>query len=406
MRVLICHNFYQQAGGEDQVFAAEAALLRRFGHDVETYSVHNDDIETAGKLKLAAATVWNRGAAGEIGRRARRHRAEVVHFHNTFPLLSPAVYSAARRAGAAVVQTLHNYRLICPGATLFRDGKPCEKCVGRTPLAAVVHGCYRGSRSATAVTTVMLAVHRSIGTYANQVDAYIALTQFAREKFLAAGFDPEQIHVKPNFLDPDPGPGPGDGGFALFVGRLTEEKGIRPLLEAWEHVGKAIRLKICGDGPLAAEVRRAAAAQGTASARESSIEWLGRRPLEEVIDLMGRAAVLVFPSLWYEGFPRTIVESLARGTPVAASRLGSMVELVQPGRTGALFNAGDAQDMAKTVLELCGDPPRLGEMRRSAREEFVGRYDAGRNHRMMLEIYQQAIARRQQLEQGEVVPAT
>ncbi len=306
MRVLICHNFYQQPGGEDQVFAAEAALLRRFGHEVETYSVHNDEIESAGKLKLAAATVWNRGAASEIGRRTRENRAEIVHFHNTFPLLSPAVYSAARRAGAAVVQTLHNFRLICPGATLFREGKPCEKCVGRFPVAAVAHGCYRGSRSATAVTAMMLGVHRSIGAYANQVDAYIALTRFAREKFLVAGFDPEQIHVKPNFLDPDPGAGPGDGGFALFVGRLSEEKGIRPLLEAWKRVGKTLPLKICGDGPLASQVREAAAS-------ESSIEWLGRRPLEEVIGLMGRAAALVFPSLWYEGFPRTIVESLSAG---------------------------------------------------------------------------------------------
>jgi glycosyltransferase involved in cell wall biosynthesis len=399
MRVLICHNFYQQAGGEDQVFAAEAALLRRFGHDVETYSVHNDEIESAGKLKLAASTVWNRGQASEISGRARKHRAEIVHFHNTFPLLSPAVYSAARQTGAAVVQTLHNYRLICPGATLFRDGKPCEKCVGHLPVAGAIHGCYRGSRAASAVTTVMLGVHRSIGTYANQVDAYIALTQFAREKFLTAGFDWELIHVKPNFLDPDPGVGLGDGGFALFVGRLSEEKGIRPLLEAWKRIGKALPLKICGDGPLGDEVRQAAAA-------ESSIEWLGRRPLEDVIDLMGQAKVLVFPSLWYEGFPRTIVESLARGTPVVASNLGSMKELILRGRTGELFNPGNAEDMAKTVLGVCGDELRLGEMRQAAREEFLNRYDAGRNHRMMLDIYQQAIERRERLEEPEVVPAT
>jgi glycosyltransferase involved in cell wall biosynthesis len=245
----------------------------------------------------------------------------------------------------------------------------------------------------------MLGVHRSIGTYANQVDAYVALTEFARTKFLTAGFNWEQIHVKPNFLDPDPGAGLGDGGFALFVGRLSEEKGIRPLLEAWKRVGKALPLKICGDGPLGAEVLEA-----TASGH--SIEWLGRRPLEEVIDLMGRASVLVFPSLWYEGFPRTIVESLARGTPVVASNLGSMKELIQPGRTGARFKAGDAEDMAKTVLDLCGDGPKLRDMRLSAREEFLNKYDAGRNHRMMLDIYQHAIARRHELEASEVVAAT
>jgi glycosyltransferase involved in cell wall biosynthesis len=251
----------------------------------------------------------------------------------------------------------------------------------------------------SAVTTVMLGIHRAIGTYANQVDAYIALTEFARGKFLEAGFDSEQIHVKPNFLDPDPATGAGDGGIALFVGRLSEEKGIRPMLEAWKRVGDALPLKICGDGPLGDEVRAAAA-------NETSIEWLGRRPLEEVIDLMGRASVLVFPSLWYEGFPRTIVESLARGTPVVASNLGSMKELIQPGRTGALFNAGDVADMAKTVVELCEDRVRLGEMRRTSREEFLGRYDAARNHRMMLEIYRQAMERHAGLEESEVVTAT
>ncbi len=329
MRVLICHNFYQQAGGEDQVFAAEAQLLRQFGHDVQTYAVHNDQIELMGKLKLAAATVWNRGAADEIARRTRQHGAQIVHFHNTFPLLSPAVYSAAHRSGAAVVQTLHNYRLICPAATLFRDGKPCEKCVGRLPVQGVVHGCYRGSRAATAAAAVMLGVHRAIGTYTEKVDAYIALTQSARDKFLAAGFDPQQLHVKPNFLDPDPGEGPGDGGYALFVGRLAEEKGIRPLLEAWKHIGNELPLKICGDGPLADAVREAAANQ-------PAIHWLGRQPLAEVIDLMRRAAMLVFPSLWYEPFGRTIIESFACGTPVAASDLGSMKELIQPRRTGAV----------------------------------------------------------------------
>jgi glycosyltransferase involved in cell wall biosynthesis len=171
------------------------------------------------------------------------------------------------------------------------------------------------------------------------------------------------------------------------------------MLDAWKRVGKALPLKICGDGPLGDEVRAAAT-------KESSIEWLGRQPLEKVIELMGRASVLVFPSLWYEGFPRTIVESLARGTPVAASNLGSMKELIQTGRTGALFNAGDAADMAKTVLELCGDGVKLAEMRRSSRQEFLGRYDASRNHRMMLEIYRQAMERRERIEEHEAVTAT
>jgi glycosyltransferase involved in cell wall biosynthesis len=263
----------------------------------------------------------------------------------------------------------------------------------------VAHGCYRGSRAATAVAAAMLGVHRALGTYSDQVDAYIALTQFARDKFLEAGFDGDKIHIKPNFLDPDPGEGRGDGRFALFVGRLSEEKGIRPMLEAWKTAGAAIPLKICGDGPLADLVQQAAAGN-------SSIEWLGRRPLTDVIDLMGRAAMLVFPSLWYEGFPRTIVESLARGTPVIASNLGSMKELIQPNRTGAFFDAGDSAQMAKTVLDLCSDPPALTAMRPFAREEFLKKYGSARNHRIMLDIYHQAIARREQIEQPQTVAAT
>jgi len=394
MRILICHNFYQQPGGEDQVFAAESELLRKNGHEVQTHAVSNDAIEFQGRLKLATATIWNRSAATDIADRVRKHRAQIVHFHNTFPLLSPAVYSAARRAGAAVVQTLHNYRLVCPSANLFRDGKPCEKCLGHLPLPGVMHACYRGSRAASAVTAAMLTIHRALGTYSHQVDAYIALTQFARDKFLAAGFDRGKIHIKPNFLDPDPGAGAGDGRFALFVGRLTEEKGINPLLDAWKTAGNTIPLKICGDGPLVESVQHAAK-------NNPSIQWLGRRPLADVIDLMGHASMLIFPSLWYEGFPRTIVESLARGTPVIASDLGSMKELIQPGRTGVLFNAGDSAALSKTVLDLCNNPSAVAAMRPFARDEFLKKYGAARNHGMILDIYRNAIDHRERFEQSE-----
>jgi glycosyltransferase involved in cell wall biosynthesis len=395
MRVLIVHNFYQLPGGEDEIFLTETRLLRRFGHDVERYAVHNEQVESLGKLKLAAGTIWNFAAAREIEHRVRAHRAQVVHFHNTFPLLSPAVYSAARRAGAAVVQTLHNFRLICPAATLLRDGKPCEDCLGRLPLPAIAHGCYRGSRAASAVTTAMLGLHRAIGTFEHEVDAYTAATDFARDKFISAGLDGEKIRVKPNFVDPDPGAGSGDGGFALFAGRLSEEKGINVLLSAWERGAKAIPLKICGDGPLAGLVQ-------TAAQRNPSIEWLGQRKLDEVLDLMGRARMLVFPSIWYEGFPRVIVESLARGTPVAASDLGSMREMIEPGHTGARFKVGDADELARTILELWNTAPG---MRQSTREEFLAKYDAERNYRLIMEIYQQAIARRHGLQNAELVTA-
>jgi glycosyltransferase involved in cell wall biosynthesis len=399
MRLLICHNFYQQGGGEDRVFVAEAELLCKNGHEVHTHVVHNDDIELLGKLKLAGKTIWNRSAARQISELVSKHNVQIVHFHNTFPLMSPSVYWAARNAGAAVVQTLHNYRLLCPAATFFRDGKLCEKCLGRLPVSGVIHGCYRGSRSITGVAAAMLGVHRNLGTYANQVDAYIALTHFAKTKFIQAGFDEKKIHVKPNFLDPDPGPGTGDGNFAIFVGRLSEEKGIRPMLQAWKKISHAIPLKICGDGPMADLVRQAAA-------ENASIQWLGRRPLPEVVDLMGQAKMLIFPSLWYEGFPRTIVEALARGTPVIASDLGSMKELIQPGKTGALFEAGDSAQLQQSVLDLLGNESNMTKMQNFAREEFLNKYNATRNHRIMLDIYRQAIQRREEIEESEIVAAT
>jgi glycosyltransferase involved in cell wall biosynthesis len=388
MRILICHNYYQQAGGEDQVFAAEVDLLRSRGHAVETFIAHNDEVAQLNSLQLAGVTLWNRKAAAELQSRVRRQRAQIVHFHNTFPLLSPAVYWAAHLQGAAVVQTLHNYRLLCPAATFFRNGKPCEQCLTRLPMAGVVHGCYRG-RAVSAVTVAMLGLHRLLGTYNQAIDAYIAMTGFARGKFLLAGFAPERMHVKPNFLDPDPCPGAGDGGFALFVGRLTQEKGIVPLLAAWRIIGEALPLKICGCGPMDAAVEAAVASN-------KSIQWLGQRPLQEVIELMGRATLLVFPSLWYEGFPRTIVEALARGTPVVASDLGSMKELIVPELSGSLFEPGDPEMMARQILRLAGNGPGLVLMRQAARQQFLDRYTAERNYLTILEIYRHALSVRHQ----------
>jgi glycosyltransferase involved in cell wall biosynthesis len=288
-----------------------------------------------------------------------------------------------------VVQTLHNYRMLCVAATLFRDGAPCERCVGHLPVAGVVHSCYRGSRAASGVAAITLGVHRALGTYDRHVDAFIPLTKFARDKFIQAGFDPAKLQMKPNFIDPDPGVGTGSGGYALFVGRLCEEKGIRPLLEAWRIIGSKLRLKIIGDGPLADLVGREAAAN-------PAVQWLGRLPLATVIERMGDAAMLVFPSLWYEGFPRTIVEAFARGTPVAASDLGSMIELIEVGKTGVRFKAGDARDMAEKILEMAADFASLSAMRAAARQQFVSYYGAERNHGILRDIYQKAIERRQQ----------
>ncbi len=385
MRILLVHNSYQQAGGEDQVFRDESALLRSRGHEVREFTVHNNAVETMGRLELARKTVWNRVAYDELRRSVRAHRSQVVHFHNTFPLISPAGYRAAHDEKAAVVQTLHNYRLLCPAATFYRQDRACEDCMGKfVPWPGVLHGCYRNSRLASGVVMTMLTVHRALRTWRDEVDLYVALTKFARDKFVQGGLPPQKILVKPNFVDPDPGFGSGDGGFALFVGRLAQEKGVATLLRAAAMLDRSHRVEIVGDGPLREQVLEACQ-------RIPNLDYLGRRPLQEVAELMGQAAVLVFPSQWYEGLPRTIIESYAKGTPVIASRLGSMIELVETARTGWLFTPGDAQELAQHIRHALSSSSDLGEMRRHARLEFERSYTADRNYELLLDLYEKAI---------------
>lgn len=388
MRIVVAHNFYRQPGGEDQVFLAEIELLRAHGHQVATYTVHNNHIKEMSGVERLTSLVWNRDTAAELRRIARSHRAELVHFHNTFPLISPSAYQAVRDEGAAVVQTLHNFRLLAPCALLFREGKVCESCLGRrVAWPGVIRGCYRDSRATTAATAVMLTVHRARGTWQDDVDLYIAPTRSARRKFVEGGLPADKILIKPNFLDPDPGAGPGKGGYAIMVGRLSEEKGVETALEAWEELANMLPLKIVGDGPLARRVKQSAV-------RNRSIEWLGRRPLAEVCDLIGNAAMLIFPSRCYETFGRVMVESFAKGTPVVASNLGAMADLVAPGRTGALFEPGNASELATQVRRLMDSPGDLQSMRQAARQEYKLHYTGDANYDLLMQAYQAAIGQR------------
>lgn len=386
MKILLAHNFYQQPGGEDQVFADEGRLLESRGHEVLRYTMHNNDIKDAGRLRLAAQTIWNRGVYRVLHDLVAKEKPSVVHFHNTFPQISPAAYYAVRAAGAAVVQGVPNYRLMCPAAVFMREGKVCEECLGKIfAWPGVKHGCYR-SRSVTAVTAGMLTAHKLLGTWSNAVDGYVALTEFVRAKLIEGGFPPEKIYVKGNFVDPDPKTGDGSGGYAIFVGRLSPEKGIRTLLHAWELVGNALPLRIVGDGPEADEVRKCAD-------KNSSIQWLGRQPMKEVLNLVGRASILVFPSQWYEGQPKVLLESFAKGTPVLASRLGSMTELVGDDN-GRLFTAGDANDLAASVSALLSDPASLAQKRLGARTRFENAFTADQNYEGLINVYRNAIANR------------
>jgi glycosyltransferase involved in cell wall biosynthesis len=339
-----------------------------------------------GGLEVAARTFWNARSRRELSRLIDAERPDLMHCTNTFPLISPSAYSAAHRAGVPVVQSLRNYRQLCPNALLLREGRVCEDCLGkRIAWPGVQHGCYRGSRLATAVVAGMTAAHRLLGTWRHSVDQYFTLTEFARAKFIAAGWPADKIAVKPNFVDPDPGAARGDGGYAIFVGRLSEEKGIACLLDAWRRLEQPIPLKIVGRGPLEGAIREAASSQ-------PHIELIGHRPIAEVLDLLGAARLLVMPSIWYETFGRTIIEAYAKGTPVVASRLGAMAELVAEPHSGLLFEPRDPRDLALKVSSLWNDAPTLARMRLAARQQFENHYTADTNYRQLLSIYGEARA--------------
>ena len=383
LTVLVCHNYYQLPGGEDRVFEDEANLLEEHGHRVIRYTRRNDDVRSLGRLRTAQQSVWNRRTHREVRELIARERPDVMHCTNGFPLISPSAYYAARAAGVPVIQTLQNYRLLCPASVLMRDGEICEDCVGKSfAWPGVIHGCYRGSRIGTACVAGMLTIHRMAGTWRRAVSRYVVATEFGRQKFIEGGIRASQIAVKPNFVSPAPPPGRGAGKYFAFVGRLAPEKGIDTLLEAWSRCN--VPLKILGDGPLAGRVARFAE-------QHDSVEWLGQQPGETVLSVIGDAIALVVPSIWYEGLPKTVIEAFSVGTPLVASNLGAMAEAVEPEKTGWLFTPGSADQLLAVLQSIAGAPDRATAMRPAVREVFESRYTADRNYQMLVDIYREAI---------------
>lgn len=385
-RILLVHNLYRQAGGEDRVVEAEAAMLSQHGHAVFRYTDDNERIGGLAKIGTAAGAVWSRDAYRRLTRTIRENRIELCHFHNTFPLISPSAYYAARSMGVPVIQTLHNYRIMCANALLMRNGAICEDCVGRRVVwPGAVRKCYRDSYAASAVSGLVISVHHLLGTWTRCVDRYIALTKFARAKFIEGGLPASRMAIKGNFVDPDPGCGNGHGGYALFVGRLAPEKGILTLLDAWQRNPDCLPLRIAGDGPLAWAVRGAAA-------RNPQIEWLGEIGRDEVLAQMRNAQFLVCPSTWYESFGLIIVEAFATGLPVIASDLGALAELIQVGVTGLLFRPGDTGDLMEKVRWALDHPLRLRQMRAHARAQYEDLYTAERNYGQLMSIYDSVLS--------------
>jgi glycosyltransferase involved in cell wall biosynthesis len=381
MKILIAHNQYQARGGEDVVFEAEAALLAEAGHRVETLVVNNDTIDSfSARVRTMLATADNPDGKRAMAEAIDRFSPDVVHVHNYFPLLSPAVFDVCRQKGVPAVATLHNFRSICVGGMLLRDGQICHKCLDTTNLWGVVHRCYRDSFAGSAASAWMISSHQRRGTWTRPGLRLIALSRFAREVFIKSGFRAEAIDVKPNFLRD-----PGEPDFSqprqglLYVGRLSREKGVAVLVKAAAKAGCTLR--IAGEGPELAALR----AEAT-----DNVTFLGAISRDQVMAEMARATALVVPSLWYEGFPMVIAEAFARATPVIASALGGLAEIVEDGRTGGLAAPGDVNDLTFKILEFNNKAGFAAECGRTAREAYLRSYTPETNLRQLESIYRSA----------------
>ncbi|WP_338020209.1 glycosyltransferase family 4 protein [Rhodopirellula sp. P2] len=367
-------------------------MLESFGHEVTRFTRMNDSMSGAGAITNARMTVWNSGLAREIQAAVKQNQIDVVHFHNTFPAISPAAIKAAHEAGAATVLTLHNSRILCPKAVCFRDGQPCTDCVAaRFATPAIRHACFHDSRLASGVVAVTNWLHRTSKTYQRYLNVAIAPTQFVKTRYEESGHPMPPIAVKPHFVESDLPLGQGDGGYALFVGRLSEEKGLKVLLDAWNLLTQPIPLKVIGDGPL----------RHLLDQPQENVEYLGRLDQAAVYQTMADAAMLILPSHCAESFGRVVVEAFACGTPVVCANQGGQAELVHPS-VGALFRSGDAEELASVVDGFVQNAEQTIAMREMARREYESKYTAAINHDQLIAIYQAALKARGRNEVGRM----
>jgi glycosyltransferase involved in cell wall biosynthesis len=381
-RVLQVHTRYRQTGGEDEAVEAEKRLLEHGGVEVTQVIFDNAELRESesltGDLGLAMAAIWSRSAERRVADAIAANRPQVMHVHNTFPLASPSVYSAAAARGVPVVQTLHNYRFVCPAATVYRDGRVCTDCVGRfIPWPAVLHACVRDSRPQSAVAAATLAVHRARGTFTREITGYVALTAFQRQLMIDGGLPADRIRVIPNFLEPDPGLGSEDRTGVVFAGRLSPEKGVAVLLDAASAVPGVVR--IIGDGPLAPLVEEASVAGHTT--------FLGSLPRSSVLHELRRSIALVLPSVWFEGFPLVVLEAFAVGTPIIASRIGSLAELIEDEDTGLLVESNNAGDLIDRIKWAVAHPSEMLEMGAKARDRYEAHFRGTGHLAALLEAY-------------------
>lgn len=384
MRILMLHNRYKIKGGEDESARSECAMLRNFGHEVDYLEFNNDSIPSAGDLGTAVNAAWSRNAYRIVRAHLSRKPVDILHIQNFFPRWSPSVYHAASSSGTAVVQSVRNYRLLCPAATLFRDGHHCSLCVGRKiPLPAIVHACYHASRPASVAVAAMIATHWALGTWERSVHQYIALTKYVRNQLIAGHFPEDRIAIKPNFvMAPDHTTSPArPSDYFIYVGRLSKEKGLKVLLDAWMLRSTTGRLKLVGCGPLPDGLPV-----------PTSVEILGEKPISETYRLIAGAKALILPALWAEPFGRVVIEAFALGTPVISSSAGSLPELVDHNVTGLVVESGSASALAGAIDRLSMDAGLCATLSMRAREAYVDSYSEQANYRKLIAIYKRAVA--------------
>jgi len=390
LRILLIHNSYQKKGGEDALFAVEQEMLRAYGHQTVTYIRSNDDIELFNswrRLRLPVEAVWASESYTDVLRICQTSKPEIAILFNTFPLVSPAVIYACRRAGVPVLQHFQNYRLVCSAGTLFRDGGICQECVDHGLWRGIWHGCYRESRVATAAVAAHLAFHRAVGTWSKHVNGFLAPSRFILEFAVRAGIERHNIYLKPNCLAIDPGGKDGWEEYALYAGRLSPEKGLWTLLKAWCELQEPIRLYIAGDGPLRPHLEEFVKHKGL-----NCVKFLGNLSRDDVLNKTRNAKLCIIPTECFEGFPMAVIEALACSAPIVASEIGALRELISEGQTGFFFPVNDCMRLAKLVRRLWHSPGLLLRVSAQARKEYQTKYTGEQSHRRLMEICDDVIA--------------
>ncbi|MCA9409019.1 MAG: glycosyltransferase family 4 protein [Candidatus Omnitrophica bacterium] len=389
MRILLTHNRYRYAGGEDEVFESEKILLQQNNHEIFEYVRSNTEINHFSRIRKFRWFFQPYNEFENIYQEVKalilRVKPDVAHIHNSFYLMGPAVYKACYDQKIPIIQTLHNYRFLCPSAVFFRQGQICEECLTLGRQQAVKHRCFKNSKIQTWALNRLLDQYDQHRVLSEKVDAFIVLSQFSRDKFIAGGFPVEKICIKPNFVPTLDRPQENEGAYAVYIGALQSYKGVETLITAWKQLKKDFPLKIIGDGPLSNSLREKL---------NNNIEFLGKKSHEETMAYLKRAAFLILPSRCYENFPRVIVEAYACGVPVIVSDLGAMKELVIDQQTGLLFHPGDVNDLVLKIEEMLKNRKKVQEMGRQAYQIYCEKYQPQTNYAQLMTIYEKAIKNR------------